>query len=129
MGIRMGIFGWPTLGLGFIVGLAGLLSLLGGLGVLPFSVGFLSVLYVNLAMYIFAALGLLVVIEDAMNLSMGGAMAWGGLFIGLLFLAMGIVNILNKFGVLGFGVPGLPEMVFHALFMLLGAALVMGTWD
>jgi len=113
-------WGIPSIILGIIVFLMGLLPLLSGFFPVP---AILNTLVAKLAMYLFAALGFYLVIEDLFGQGYGMMFKWLPMGIGFLFLALGVINILSNFGVIAFAIPGLPEVVYQALFVLLGMAL------
>jgi len=127
------IWGWPSLILGLLVGSTGLLMLVSTLGVLPFALpGFFGSLYGALGLYILAGLGFFIVIEDVTGV-FGGMGEWYNtwlpLVIGFVLLALGVVQVLNNFGVIGFSIPTLPGVVYQALFVLEGIALLLSSWE
>ena len=111
--------------IGILVMALGLIPLLSGWGVLGFNLPeFIIKIIPAIAIWALPALAFFLFI-DAVDED-DGIKAFT-IIIGLLFLALGVVQILSKFGVIGFGLP-LSDMVYQILFVVEGLFLFIATF-
>ncbi|MBI2143904.1 hypothetical protein HYU17_02005 [Candidatus Woesearchaeota archaeon] len=61
-----------------------------------------------------------------MGMGMMGPRKPVSLILGLVFLAFGIIPLLNQFKVIGFSIPALPNIVLHVI-SIIGAVILL--WD
>ena len=118
----------PSLIVGIILLALGGIPLLANLGVIPnFPPGALTGIIGSIALYLIAAGGLYMII-DAFLEGLDEPNGVVTLIVGLIIVAVGIINILNKFGILGFSVPFMNEMVYNILFVVEGLFLGIGAF-
>ncbi|MBT3406925.1 hypothetical protein HN419_07255 [Candidatus Woesearchaeota archaeon] len=118
----------PSLIVGIILLALGGIPLLANLGVIPnFLPGALTGIIGSIALYLIAAGGLYMII-DAFLEGLDEPNGVVTLIVGLIIVAVGIINILNKFGILGFSVPFMNEMVYNILFVVEGLFLGIGAF-
>lgn len=121
-------YGIPSLILAVLLFVLGGVPLLATLGIIGFNLpAALLGLLPKVAMYIFAGAGLYLIIEDLAE-GYGFWDKYMPMILGFLFLGFGVVNILSQFGVIGLVIPGLPEVVYLALFLVEGVALIFGAF-
>lgn len=115
-----------SLTIGAILTVLGGIPLLNSWGVLPFGLpAFLTSLIVTVAAYLLAGGGLFLLID-----------AWGewgehigqvSLIIGLLVIALGLIQILGSFGVIPMLIS-LPIIAYNIIFVVEGVLLIIGAW-
>ncbi len=127
-----GGMGGPRKPLSMISGLVflalGLIPLLNKFGVIGFS---LPLLPVGIFLWILATAGGIILLWDAIGenmaiMGMQQQMRVATLVVGLAMLAIGIIPILNSFGVIGFSIPPVADMIKNSLFVVVGALLLYG---
>ena len=94
------------------------------LGVISFNVPKLE-LILSIAFWIFAAGGVFILIDVLLE---DHSMKHVSTAIGLALLVLGLVAILNNFGVISIPVPAINNMVFYALFVVEGLFLMIGAF-
>ena len=120
--------GWISMIVGIILLAIGLIPLLNGWGVLPFGLpGFLTGLLSGTVVYILA-IGALYLIIDAFMEDVGDPIGMTTLIVGILIFALGIITLLNSFGVIGFSIPFLNEMIYNILFAIEGILLIIAAF-
>lgn len=115
-----------SLTIGVILFLIGGLPLLNQWGLLPFGIpSFLSGLITTIAVYLIAAGGLFLLVD-----------AWGewgehigqvSLIVGLIVIAVGIIQILGNFNVIPLLVT-VPMIAYNIIFVVEGILLIVGSW-
>ncbi len=119
--------GWVALLVGLLVTAIGLVPLLGIFGILP---SLLPKTILNLipgiAIWLIPAIAILLLIDS---------IAWEddaprviSTIVAIVFLAVGIVEILHKFSMISFGVPFITDTIYYVLFVLEGVFLVLATF-
>ena len=120
--------GWISMIVGVILLGIGLIPLLNGWGVLPFGLpGFLTNLLSGIVVYLLA-IGALYLIIDAFMEDVGDPIGMATLIIGIAIFALGIIILLNSFGVIGFSIPFLNEMIYNILFVIEGIFLIIAAF-
>lgn len=115
--------------LGLIFLALGLVPLLNSFGVIPFNIPLIPT---GLLLWALALAGGVVLLWDALGEKMGvaggieGQMRMVSIIGGLILLGIGIIPILNSFGVIGFSLPDLVGMVQNILFTVVGILLLYG---
>jgi len=111
---------------GLVLVVLGLIPLLNGWGIIPFGLpGFLSGVISGIVVYIIAAAGLWVLIDGFME---DDIMRIVTCVAGVIFLALGVITLLNTFGVIGFAIPGLGQTVYNIIFVIEGILLVIAAF-
>lgn len=114
---------------GLLLFLFGLAFLLNSVGAMPFALpNFIYGLFASIGAYILAGAGLFLVVEDLIQKDSGFKFVVP-IIIGLVVLSVGVVDVLNAFGVLEFSFSFLPAMVYYALFMLEGIGMMLASLD
>ncbi len=119
---------WISLGTGvvlFVLGLIPLISSWTGFN-LP---GFMLTVIGSVAIYVVAAAGLYLLID--MFLEWGEEWAWVSMIVGVIFLALGVIVILNQMGTITFGgsIAGLLKpVIYNVIFVIEGIALAIGSF-
>ena len=120
--------GWISMIVGIILLSIGLIPLLNGWGVLPFGLpGFLTSLLSSIVVYLLA-IGALYLIIDAFMEDVGDPIGMTTLIIGIAIFALGIITLLNSFGIIGFSIPFLNEMIYNILFVVEGIFLIIAAF-
>ena len=120
--------GWISMIVGVILLGIGLIPLLNSWGVLPFGLpGFLTSLLSGIVVYVLA-IGALYLIIDAFMEDVGDPIGMTTLIVGILIFALGIITLLNSFGVIGFSIPFLNEMIYNILFAIEGIFLIIAAF-
>ncbi|MBI2664327.1 hypothetical protein HYX10_03225 [Candidatus Woesearchaeota archaeon] len=113
--------------LGLIFLALGLIPLLHSLGVIDFTIPLVPT---GLILWVLAAIGGLVLLWDALSENMPtgieSQLKMASLIGGLLLLAIGVIPILNNFGVIGLTIPNIGETIINGLFVLVGVLLLYG---
>ena len=119
--------GYLSLILGIIIFLLGALPLLSKWKILPFSLpGIVEGLLASFVLYILAAVGVVLLIDGF--LEWGEAFAIPTLVVALIIIAIGAVQILNSFNVIGFSIPFLSQTIYYILFVLEGLFLAIAAF-
>lgn len=113
------------LGLAFVI--LGGLPLLNQFGVLGFSIPQIG----GVILWALALAGGIFLLWDAIseNMAMMGLsqqMRLASVIGGLVLLAVGLIPILNSFGIIGFNIPEFAAIVQHVLFVVFGVLLLYG---
>ena len=126
-GFFMSFRDWLSFGVGALLILVGGIPLLGYFGVLPFTLpAVLNTLIASVAFWIIAIGGLYILIDGIIEPS-GHTLHMLLLALGGLFILVGLLPILNSFGVVGFEVPFLQNLVvYNAIITLEGILLIVG---
>jgi len=124
---------WYNSGVSFVLGLVllvlGGIPLLNGFGILPFGLpGFLTGIIASVFLYL-CALGGIWLLIDAWFEDASDMMRWSSVIVGLIVLVLGVVPLLNQFGVIGFSIPGLSMTIYNAIFLVEGVLLVIGAFS
>ncbi len=129
---KRGFFNWDdpktvaNLIVGFLILALGIIPLLNGWGVIGFTLpGFLSGIVMKIVHYIIAALGLWLLIDAFMEDS---HMRMITLLVALAVLAVGIIPLLNTFGVIGFTIPFLTVALYNIIFVIEGIFLIIAAF-
>jgi len=90
---------------------------------LPFATpGFINNAIGLALVYILAGVGLWLVIDGFMEWD--DWPTWPTLIVGLLVLAIGVINILAQFNVIGFSITFIPNVVYYVLFVVEGLLML-----
>ena len=120
--------GWISMIVGLILLAIGLVPLLNGWGVIQFGLpGFLTSLLSGIIVYLLA-IGALYLIIDAFMEDVGDPIGMTTLIVGVLIFALGIIALLNSFGVIGFSIPFLNDMIYNILFAIEGIFLIIAAF-
>jgi hypothetical protein len=120
--------GWLSMIVGLVLLVIGLIPLLNGWSVIPFGLpSFLTGLISSIIVYLIA-IGALYLIIEAFIEDIGDPIGKITLIVGILIFALGIITLLNSFGVIGFSIPFLNEMIYNILFMIEGIFLVIAAF-
>lgn len=110
----------------FVVGVLilalGIIPLLNKFNVLAFQIPMME-LMIKIAFWVFAAGGVFILIDAHLE---DHAMKIPSTIIGILLIAVGLIEILFSFGTIGFHIPFLSDMIFYVLFVIEGLFLVIG---
>ena len=110
--------------LGVVILAIGILPLLENFGMISFTVPFIG-FATKIAFWIFAAGGLFILVDAHLE---GHSLKMPSTILGILLLAVGLIEILYSFEVIGFHIPFLNEMIFYILFALEGLFLVIAAF-
>lgn len=117
---------WSALLIGIILMALGLIPLLNKWGVIGFNLpGFLLGIFSNIALYILAAGGLYLLIDSFMEDDTTRVISIG---VALAIIAIGLIPLLNSFGVIGFTIPFLSPTLYQILFVLEGLFLFIAAF-
>lgn len=117
-----------SLVIGILLAGFGLIPLLNKWGVIGFNIAFLDSITGMIIFYILAAAGLFLIIDGFME---GGfTEPWGmiSIVVGFLVLVLGVIPLLNNFGVIGFSIPFLTITVYRIIFAIEGVIAIIGAW-
>lgn len=106
-----------SLVLGIILLVLGGVPLLNQFTALSLSLGPLDSFVAQILLYV-CALGGLWLLFDAFWGKEHGFMMWAGIIVGLVVLAVGLIPLLNQFGVIAWGLPVISMTVYHVLFVI-----------
>ena len=113
--------------LGVIFLILGVIPLLNTFGILGFTI---PITPVGLILWILATIGGLVLVWDALTEKMPtgieSQLRMASLLGALILLAIGVIPILNSFGVIGFSLPELADILKNILFTVVGVLLLYG---
>ena len=117
----------------FIVGLIlsalGIIPLLNAAGVIAFGLPeFLSGIVGAIVMYLLAGSGIYLLVEGFME-GFDHPMGKISVLVGFLVLVIGIIPLLNSFGIITFGIPFLSLTLFRILFVIEGLLLIFGAFN
>jgi len=112
---------WISLLIGIIVTALGGIPLLNSWGLLPWSLPF--ALSANILLWFVAAVGAYLLIDTF--LSEDDALMWISAAVAIVILAIAIIQILNNFGVIGFGIPFISLTLLRILFVIEGIGLII----
>ena len=112
------------LGLIFIV--LGGLPLLNRFGVIGFSLPTIP----EIVLWVLGAIGGLVLLFDALKegQEMERGLMLPTLILGLVLLAISLIPLLGQFGVIGFALPAIGQMIIDILFAIAGILLIIGAF-
>lgn len=111
--------------IGIIVAAIGIIPLLAGWGVLPFDLpDFIVKLIPAVALWLIPVLAFFLFM-DAVDED--GGIKGITIILGLVFLVLGVIQILNRFNVIGFGLP-LGDTVYQILLAIEGLFLIIATF-
>jgi uncharacterized membrane protein len=131
LGGGVGGGGGPRKPISLLLGLAflalGIVPLLNHFGVLEFEIPFIG----ETIIHVLSIIGAVFLLLDGMS----EGMAFGGMqqqlktatfIVAIVLLAVGLVPLLNTFGVIGFGLPAFVGSLVNVLFVLTGVLLLYG---
>ena len=117
-----------SLVLGLILLTLGIIPILNTWGVIGFNLpGFLVGIVSQVLIYLIAGSGLWLLVDgfqEGMHSTEGKITVW----IGFLVLLIGVINLLQKFKILPFGVPFLTAAVYSIIFAIEGILLVVAAF-
>jgi len=111
---------WSSFFAGLVLLCFGLFQLIGKAGWL----GPLGGLTGGVLAYVLAFGGLYVIIDSFFEFSFHSGLGITTLIIGLIVFGLGLVNLLNGFGVLSFSVP-IVDFIYHILFVIEGVMMMI----
>ncbi len=114
-----------VLGLAFVI--LGVIPLLNYFGVIGFSIPAIT----GIILWILSVVGGVILLWDAIDENMaimgfGQQVRMASVVGGLVLLAVGIIPILNTFGIIGFTIPAVAAIIQNVLFALFGALILYG---
>ncbi len=119
--------GWVALIVGLLVTAIGGIPLASSLNLLPFSLpGFIANLIPAIAIWLIPAIALLLFIDSAVWEEDFSRMI--SVLVALVFLVLGIIEILHKFSIISFGIPFLTDTVYYIIFLLEGIFLILAAF-
>jgi hypothetical protein len=118
----------PSLLVGLILLVLGVVPILAQFKVLSFGLpAFLTGIIPKIALFVIA-FGALYMIIDAFLEGVDEPNGIFTLIVGALIFIVGIVNVLNQFGVIGFKIPFLTPLVYNIIFVVEGLFLAIGAF-
>ena len=127
-----GGMGGPRKPISLLVGLLfvalGLIPLLFSFGVIGFD---LPISIAGIILWVLSVVGGVILLWDAIGENMqimgiGQQLRMASIAGGLLLLAVGLIPILNQFGVIGFSIPEFADIIKNVLFVVFGGLLLYG---
>jgi|SRR3989338_3595772 len=116
--------------LGLIFLAFGVIPMLNSFGVIGFTI---PIVPTGILLWAIALVGGVVLLWDALSEKMAVAgigiesqMRMANIIVALVLLAIGIIPILNNFGVIGFNLPEFADIIRHSLFIIVGVLLLYG---
>ena len=117
---------WISLVVGLLVLALGLVPLLFGFGLLPFSLPeFLTTLIASVAAYLIAGFGLYLLIDGFLE---DYTIRIVSVVVALLVIVVGIVQILFSFGIFGFSIPFFNDLFYNIIFTIEGIFLIIASF-
>lgn len=115
---------WSALIVGSLLMALGLIPLLNTFKVISFG-GFLNSIFPTIATYILAAGGIYLLIDSFME---DDHMRMMSMIIALIIIAIGVIQILHGFNIIGFGIPFITDTVYYILFVIEGLFLFLAAF-
>ncbi|MFC1755114.1 hypothetical protein ACFL96_17260 [Thermoproteota archaeon] len=116
------IFTSPRDTISFVVGLIliafGLIPFLNFIGVIGWNIPGISMLTVNILVWIVAVAGLYILIDGFIEPPMH-IFHWILIIAGVIMMIVGLIPILAQFGVIGFSIPGMDKLVVYWIIITL----------
>lgn len=104
----------------------GSIHLLSKFGVIGFTLpGFINNVVGTIAVYAIAAIGLWLLIDGFME---DGHWRMTTIIVALAVIAIGVIPVLNTFGVIGFTIPFLSLTLYYVIFLLEGILLILAAF-
>lgn len=124
-GFYMSARDWISFFVGLLLFAVGLIPLLNKFGVLPFGLpGFMTGLIASIFFWIIAIAGLYIIIDGLIEPA--GHMIHTMLIVtGILFVLIGLVPILNQFGVIKFDIPFLKDLIVYNIIITIEGLMLM----
>ncbi len=117
---------WVAVIIGLLLLALGLIPLLNNFGVIGFGLpGFLNGIVSKIGLWIVAAGGLFLLIDSFLE---DHSMRMISIVVALLILAVGIIPLLNSFGIIGFTIPFLSVNVYNIIFVIEGLFLLIAAF-
>ena len=120
---------WMSLFIGFLIAAMGALPLLSKMGVGPswFAMEFLPV---QIFAYIAAAAGFYLMVNSVIEITNSNSIGWISFMIAGLFLVVGLLQVLNKFGIGPgwFALTFIKQTVYHVIFLIEGLFLMIAAF-
>jgi len=118
--------GWIALFVGLVVAALGVIPLLNQFGVIAFNLPeFILNIIPAIAIWLIAGVAFFLFIDSFME---DDAMRVISIIVALALLAVGVIQILFKFGVIGWGIPFLTDTVYLILFVVEGLFLIIAAF-
>lgn len=76
--------------------------------------------------YLLSILGFYLAVESIIELSNSNLVGWTSFIVGFLIMAVGIFNVMQRFGIASFVV--IPSYVYHIIFILQGLFLIIAAF-
>jgi hypothetical protein len=115
---------WSALLIGLLMMALGIIPLLNSFDVIGFG-GFLSGILPKIATYLLAAGGIYLLIDSFMEDDHWRVIS---IIVALSIIAIGIIQILASFNIIGFSIPFITDTVYYVLFVIEGFFLVMASF-
>lgn len=117
---------WSALILGLVIASLGAIPLLNSFGVIEFSLpAFLSGIISSIGLWIIAGAGFYLMITSFLE---DDTMRVVSIIVALAVLAIGIIPLLNSFGIIGFTIPFLSVNVYNIIFVIEGLFLIFAAF-
>lgn len=118
--------GWISIVVGFILVTLGVIPILNMFNIISFTLpGFLQTIIAVIALYVIAGAGLYIIIDAFMEDDHARLIS---IIVGLIFLAIGIINVLGGFGIIPFTIPFLTLIVYQIIFVIEGIFLILAAF-
>ena len=114
---------WISIVVGILVVALGGIPLLQGWGLIPFPFPPFLAFGINILLWIVAAVGAYLLIDSL--ISEDDTMMWVSVGVAVIILGIAIIQILNNFGIIGFGIPFLSLTILRVLFVIEGLGLIL----
>jgi hypothetical protein len=124
-GFYMSTRDWVSFFVGAVLFVVGLIPLLKQFNILPFGLpGFLSGLMGSIFFWIIAIAGLYIIVDGLIEPA--GHMIHTVLLIaGFVFVLVGLIPILAQFGVIGFNIPFLKNLIVYNIILVIEGIMLM----
>jgi len=126
-GFFMETRGWISLIVGLLLLAVGLIPLLSHLSIIPFGLpGFMNNIFGAIFAWVIAVAALYILVDGIIEPS-GNTLHLILIGLGIVFLVVGLFPILKQFGVIGFSIPFLSNLiVYNVIITIEGLMLVVG---
>ena len=118
----------PSLIVGLLLLAMGLIPILNMMGIIGFALPeILSGLVSKIIFWVVAVAGLYLIIDAFMEFDEPiGKVA---LLVGILVLVIGLIPLLQQFGIIGFGLPAMSAIIYNIIFAVEGILLIISAWN
>jgi hypothetical protein len=117
---------WVSFSLGISLLALGVIPFLSNFGFIAFGLpGFLESIIGKIALWVIAAVGIWLLIEGFMEEDTIRVIT---IITALLFLSIGVIQLLFNFSIISWGIPWLSLNVYYAIFTIEGILLIIATF-